>query len=212
MTSPGWRDWVALLDHSEPEDRLEAIRLLRESAEPEAGPSLLEHLRRTLSSEEEWIQQHALIGALGACRHAPALEVFEELVVNAELCPEVEEALGQAIVRLSVENEADVGPVLRLLASGRSALAQGALEAMARLRLVPSQAEQSRLVEFALGVDLAKDAWSLIWILRAAPGWGGEAYDRLLSHYGAEEYRQLRQVHGAVVLAQERKYRDWARF
>ena len=210
--TPELTQCLAQLDQADRQERLLALGRLTELADPAAGSELLRRLELELQDNQDWVFLHALIGALGTLAHRPALAVLRQMANSGSPRPELEEALGMSMVQLAHDPASAAQEVLRLLESGRQALGQGALQAMACMQLKPDQDTQEALVSFALGLDLAQDAWSVIWILRAAPGWGSVARERLLERFLKPEYEQLRQVHQAASLAANAEYRTWKRF
>jgi hypothetical protein len=203
---------MAQLWNAEPHEQLGAVGRLRELGDEAAGSDLLRRLEQELSCESDWELVHALIGALGACGFRPALGLLQTLRDGKPLRSELEEALGVSLVQLSALHEQDTGAVLEIMDLGRPVLTQGALQAMARMRMIPEAESMSRLVDFALAVNISAEAWSLIWILRAAPGWSGEARDRLIEHFSAPEFGQLKQVKNALDLAINGEYKRWGQF
>lgn len=88
-------------------ERRAAAKTLRGMRAAEAGPALLEALKREVLDERTWETQHQMVMALG-----------------------------DAIVRLAREHEHDGRPVVEWMHCGNPMLANGAFRAMAMLRMV----------------------------------------------------------------------------
>jgi len=113
-------------------------------------------------------------------------------------------ALGDALVRLKIQGLNDGRPVIEFLDSGNGSLTEGALRAMAMLRMVPSDDHIERLLDF--GSRLPGDRWDVIWLLAAAPGWSGDKVDAFVAKHMTSTRREVRE---AAELASDKKYRKW---
>ncbi|MFC9288738.1 hypothetical protein ACFT0E_19100, partial [Streptomyces sp. NPDC057052] len=93
---------VARLGHRLSPERRSAARRLRRLADPAAGPSLLEALRREVHDPRTWKTQYEMAMALGMCGHRPALGFLRELARRPHEATMVYAALGDAVVRLAL--------------------------------------------------------------------------------------------------------------
>ncbi len=176
------------------------------------GHQLLADLRGLWGMPVDWVLVHGLLGALGRCRFSAGFPQLLELLELEAIGPQQDEALGRALVELAPSPELGMPVVLGMLVLGRQRMLQGALEGIARRRWIPAAKDQDAFVSYAIGRNIAEEAWSVIWLLRAAPGWHKHARDALLEHFGQAPYKQLRQLSVAVELLSRQEFRDWKRF
>ena len=112
-------------------------------------------------------------------------------------------AIGDAIVRLS-RNGNDASSVVDLLESQNDMLIDGALRAMAMLKMVPSPDQIDQILQAESSRPL--DETSSFWILAAAPGWSGESVARFLDEYSRSSSSEMAK---AADLAAKKKYMEW---
>ncbi|MEV6613023.1 HEAT repeat domain-containing protein [Streptomyces sp. NPDC051051] len=161
---------VAQLGHRLSPKRRSAARRLRRLADPAAGPSLLEALRREVHDPRTWETRYEMVMALGTCGHRPALGPLRELARRPHEATTVYVALGDAVVRLSAPE--DTADALRwCLDSGTPMLADGALRAVAaqHLSLVPATVDH--VLDFLGPLD-PHDGLRF-WAAAAAVDWPG---------------------------------------
>jgi hypothetical protein len=151
--------------------RRSAAKRLRTLADPAAGGALLEALGREVQDPRTWETQYQMIMALGTCDHRPALPFLRELALWRFEATMVYVAIGDAIVRLGREHPNDAAPVDWCLATANDMLADGALRAVAMLRLKLENAAIHRILDFTSGRD-PHDAIRF-WPAAAATGWDG---------------------------------------
>jgi len=112
-------------------------------------------------------------------------------------------AIGDALVRLCRGNK--IAIILRLIEERRhSMLIDGAFRAMAMLRLVPSEEEMSRILDYA--ASLSVNDGNRFWIVAACPGWPASTTERFLEDTANSTRTD---VHEAILLAQSGKYKVW---
>jgi hypothetical protein len=170
---------IGQLDDRQSARRRAAAKRLRVLADPAAGPALLLALDRELKDIRAWETQYQMVMALATSGHRPALGVLKELAVRPFDATMVYVAIGDSIVRLGRDFADDPAPVDWCLATGNDQLADGALRAVAMLRL--------RLDEPAIGRILAflapRDPYDGLrfWPAAAAAGWEGPAVQAFLT-------------------------------
>jgi hypothetical protein len=82
---------------------------------------------------------------------------------------------------------------------------------MAMLRITPSAEIISKLVSYARSAYAKnKDDWSIIWVLRAAPGWKGAVVEQFLNECAKIPFEQNQQLHTATELARAGKFQKWS--
>jgi hypothetical protein len=54
------------------------------------------------------------------------------------------------------------------------------------------------------------DDWSIIWLLRAAPGWKGAVVEQFLNECAKIPFEQNQQLHTATELARAGKFQKWS--
>ncbi|GGR47764.1 hypothetical protein GCM10010497_58930 [Streptomyces cinereoruber] len=161
---------VAQLDHRLSTKRRSAAARLRRLADPAAGPSLLEALRREVRDTRTWETQYQMVMALGTCGYRPALGLIRELAQRPVEATMVYTALGDAVIRLSTPEE--MARSLRwCLETGTAMLADGALRAVAMQRLLLDAATIEDLLDFLDPLD-PHDSLRF-WAAAAAAGWTG---------------------------------------
>ncbi|MGV9938520.1 HEAT repeat domain-containing protein [Streptomyces sp. NPDC003401] len=165
-----WDEAVARLAHGRSPGRRSAARRLRRLADPAAGPSLLEALRREADDPRTWETQYEMVMALGVCGHRPALGFLRELARRPYEATMVYVALGDAVVRLSAPEDT-AGALRWCLDSGTPLLADGALRAVAAQRLCPDPATVDHVLDFLAPLD-PHDGLRF-WAAAAAVEWPG---------------------------------------
>ena len=184
--------------------RRSAAKRLRKRGDVSAGPALLAALRKEVEDVRTWETQYQMIMAIGECRYSDALPFLEELVRRDFAATMIYMALGDALVRLKIQGINDGAPVVDYLGSGNVSLIEGALRAMAMLRMVPGDEHIGNLLEY--GSRLRGDRWDVIWLLAAAPGWSGDNVDAFVARNMSSPRREVKE---AAELASAKKYRKW---
>lgn len=121
--------------------RRSAAKKLRKLKDINAGPYLLAALENELNDERTWETQYQMIMAIGECDYKPALPFLNGLVKQDNKATMLYVAIGDAIVRLSTENERDTATIFKLIDIGNEALIEGAFRAMAMLKMIPGDSE-----------------------------------------------------------------------
>jgi len=194
-----------LLRHKLSAKRRAGAKRLRKLGRPEAGPALLVALREELRDTRTWETQYQMVMALAESEYTPALPYLEELAQQSFEATMVYTALGDALVRLGRSSSEDAEPVLRLLRSGNERLIDGALRAVAMLRLTLDQAAVERIVAFASALPPADGL--RFWVAAAAPGWRGPAVEAFLGECVRSPREDVREAAAAAV---QGKYRRWS--
>lgn len=200
---------IDLLSHAISKNRRAAAKRLRKLGDPIAGPALLVALQKELKDDRTRETQYQMIMAIGHCDYKRALSYIESLIPRS-YGGMVDVAIGDTMVRLSRQYEGDAQAAVALIKSGRHSLIEGAMQAVAMLRMIPPDETIQQLVSHGLSLQLGDDDWSVIWLLRAAPGWPAHIVQPLLDKWGAIPFLKQQQIHGAVELARQRKYYKWS--
>jgi HEAT repeat protein len=184
-------------------ERRAASKKLRKLADPAAGPYLLDALGTELKDPRTWETQYQMIMALGECRYLEARPVVAELSHRDFEATMVYLALGDALVRLSPGQEVDV--VIDLIEEARHRmLIDGALRAMAMLRLVPSESAILRIIDYA--AELSVNDGNRFWIIAACPGWPAKVTEPFLAACAGTDRSDFQE---ALELAKLGKYKTW---
>jgi PBS lyase HEAT-like repeat len=207
---------IALLSHSLSAKRRSGAKQLRKLGDPRAGVALLEALKKEIKDVRTWETQYQMIMAIGECDVKAALPYLHELAAQHFEATMVYTALGDALLRLSRKVQDDADIVMDFIAGGNPSLICGSLQAVAMLRMVPSQTIIAKMIDYALAA-YAKTAhiktgsdWSIVWTLRAAPGWQGPQVDQFLKSCADITFQQNQQIHSATQLALAKKYDKWS--
>ncbi|MEP7706547.1 hypothetical protein [Paraglaciecola sp. 25GB23A] len=196
---------VAQLGDKKSPKRRSAAKRLRKLKDVDAGSSLLAALEIELKDLRTWETQYQMIMAIGECGYKPALPFLNELTKQDFEATMVYVAIGDAIVRLSIENERDTAPIFKLLDTGNEMLIDGALRAMAMLKMVPSDSHIEKIINYVATRELNQGIH--FWVVAAAPGWSGAKVEEYLD-YCAKSPRE--EITSAVNLARKNKYKKWS--
>ncbi|MFS1438067.1 HEAT repeat domain-containing protein [Shewanella sp. 10N.286.48.A6] len=196
---------VAQLGDKKSPKRRSAAKKLRKLKDVDAGPHLLAALEAELKDVRTWETQYQMIMAIGECGYKPALPFINELAKQDFEATMVYVAIGDAIVRLSIENERDAAPIFKLLDTGNEMLIDGALRAMAMLKMVPSDSHIEKIINYVAARELNQGIH--FWVVAAAPGWSGAKVEEYLD-YCAKSPRE--EITSAVALARKNKYKKWS--
>jgi len=183
--------------------RRSAAKKLRKIADPAAGPNLLVALQNEVDDPRTWETQYQIAMALGESGYVQAIPFIEELSRRDFEATMLYVALGDAFVRLSSGNK--IVAVLRLIdGAGHRMLVDGALRAMAMLRLVPSEPEILRILAYA--TPLAANDGNRFWIIAACPGWPKTITRPFLDACAKANRPDFQE---ALALAESGKYKTW---
>ena len=196
---------MAQLGDKKSPKRRSAAKKLRKLKNVDAGLSLLAALETELKDVRTWETQYQMIMAIGECGYKPALPFLNELAKQDFEATMVYVAIGDAIVRLSIENDRDTNPIFELLETGNEMLVDGALRAMAMLKMVPSDSHIEKIISYVAARELNHGIH--FWVVAAAPGWSGTKVEEYLD-YCAKSPRE--EITSAVALARKNKYKKWS--
>ncbi|NRA80454.1 MAG: hypothetical protein HRU18_19810 [Pseudoalteromonas sp.] len=177
---------------------------MRKLKDVDAGPFLLAALENELNDERTWETQYQMIMAIGECDYKPALPFLNEFVKQDNKATMLYVAIGDAIVRLSTENERDTATIFKLIDIGNEALIEGAFRAMAMLKMIPSYSEVEKIINYVAAKDLNQGIH--FWIVAAAPGGSGSKVEEYLDYC---ERSPREETTNAVALARKGKYKKW---
>jgi HEAT repeat protein len=205
MENRALNEIVAQLEDKRSPKRRSAAKKLRKLKDVDAGPSILNALETELKDARTWETQYQMIMAIGECGYKPALPFLNELANKKFEATMVYVAIGDAIVRLSIENEKNAAPIFRVFETGNEMLIDGALRAMAMIRMVPSNSHIEKIINYVAEREMNQGIH--IWVLAAAPGWSGLKVEEYLDYCATSS---LEEIISAVALARKKKYKKWS--
>lgn len=183
--------------------RRSAAKKLRKLADPEAGPHLLAALHSEAKDPRTWETQYQMVMALGECGYSAASTFIEELSLRHIEATMLYVALGDALVRLSSGNK--ITTILSLIEHERDRmLIDGALRAMAMLRLIPSQEEIQKILAYV--APFSSNDGIRFWVVAACPGWPPKATELFLADCAKSDRPDVQE---ALQLANSGKYKAW---
>ncbi|MET8978952.1 HEAT repeat domain-containing protein [Streptomyces sp. NPDC004539] len=152
--------------------RRSAAKRLRELGDPSAGPALLEALKNEVRDTRTWETQYQMTMALGTCGSPSDLSYLRDLVLRHGTLHAVHTAGGDAVIRLSHMEHSHTEAIRWCLSTGNETLADGALQAVAMLRLVPDQETVTGILDFVEARSPHDGIY--FWPAVAAAGWTGQ--------------------------------------
>jgi hypothetical protein len=163
---------VELLHHPASPKRRQGAKRLRALADPATAWAVRAALEREIPDPRTWETQYQLIMALAMTGSREDASLLRDLAAQPRETTMVNAALGDAIVRLDRDHEQDAAPVFWCLDQRVSLLDDGALRAVAMLRL----AFAPDVVEALLDRISVEPATSHLrfWPAIAAAGWAGD--------------------------------------
>ena len=183
--------------------RRSAAKKLRKIADQAAGPHLLAALKTEVDDPRTWETQYQIVMALGESSYAEASPFIEELSRRHFEATMLYVALGDALVRLSSGSK--ITTVLNVIDAARHRmLIDGALRAMAMLRLVPTEPEALRILAYA--APLSANDGNRFWIIAACPGWPTKTTESFLGDCAESNRPDFQE---ALTLARAGKYKTW---
>lgn len=185
--------------------RRSAAKRLRALGEPAAGPALLDALNVEVGDPRTWETQYQMIMALGACHHAPAGELLEQLAEQQDDYTMVGVALGDAMVRMEWDTKQSLTTVDRYLPTGPPGVIDGTFRAIAMLKLVPDEDLIDRTIAFAGRLDLSDSL--RYWVAAAGAGWTGRQVETYLRSCLASSRSDLTEVATAPLAGTHLKHR-----
>ncbi len=190
---------VGELSNARSAKRRAAAKSLRKLGDPATGPAIEEALRKEVQDPRTWETQYQMIMALGECRYEPSRSFLLELSTR-KLEHMVYVAIGDALLRLSSNPDKEL---LRILSIENAALAEGALRAVAMLRLDLS----TETIESVIAhVAKPENEQLRFWAAAAAPGWDGPIVQAFLRECSQSERKETREAAQAAI---EKKYLRW---
>ncbi|MFT7683776.1 MAG: HEAT repeat protein [Moritella dasanensis] len=192
-----------LKDKKSPKRR-SAAKKLRKLKNIDAGPFLLSALKEELKDLRTWETQYQMIMAIGECGYKPALEFLQSLAHQTFEATMVYAAIGDAIQRLSMQNEQDVTSIFEAIDTGNGMLVDGAIRAMAMLKVVPVNLDIEKIINYVTAQN--NNDGMHFWVLAAAPGWTGKKIDEYLAFCSTSKRDE---IIDAVELARKQKYKKW---
>lgn len=185
--------------------RRSAAKKLRKLKNVDAGPSILAALETELKDARTWETQYQMIMAIGECVYKPALPFINALAKQNFEATMIYVAIGDAIVRLSIERENDVSSIFKIIDTGNGMLIDGALRAMAMIKMVPSDSDIERIIDYVS--DSEANQGIHFWVVAAAPGWSGAKVEEYLDYCSTSSRTEIT---NAVDLARKNKYKKWS--
>jgi hypothetical protein len=200
-----------LLQNSKSLKRESGAKRLRKLGYPEAGEALLQALWKEVSDKRTWSVQYQLIIALGVTRTYVALPFLWELVERDFEATFLYQGLGDAILRLSYEEQGIEQALENIFATQDVRVVNGAFRAVAMLKLEPNQEIIQRIIHLARDPTAANfvrgypnDKTGLrYWVAVASAGWKKELVNAFL-----EECEQIGDMalKGAVENSKKGRY------
>jgi hypothetical protein len=197
-------DDIELLSNSRSVKRKSAAKRLRKKADIFAGPFLLSRLKIEVQDTRTWETQYQLIMAIGECEYLEALPFLENLSTQTLEATMVYVGIGDALVRLQQQGHENIAPVFTLMKSGNEMLIDGGLRAMAMLKMVPSDDDIQKILNFASKFN--NEHGIRFWPLAASAGWSGKHVEKYISQCAKSKREDLQT---AAKFALEKRYYNW---
>jgi hypothetical protein len=196
---------IALLEAPRSPDRRRAAKRLRDLADPSAGPALLAALDSERTDPRTWETQYQMAMALGATGTVAALPLLKEMATQSRDETMVDVGLGDAILRLDRREENDVTPLLWCASVARpDHLVDGALRAIAMLRLVPADSAIDAVLDIV--EPRPRDHHLRFWVAAAAAGWSGERVRRFLEDAARSDRKDIADAARSSLAGRYQKY------
>ncbi|MEV6139402.1 hypothetical protein AB0L63_25790 [Nocardia sp. NPDC051990] len=165
---------LTLLTDSLSARRRRGAKRLRALADPTTAAQVRTALEREVLDKRTWETQYQLIMALGMTGSRGDVELLKRLALQPRSATSVNVALGDAIVRLGREVDNDPAPAVWCLQQDVELLADGALRAVAMLRLnFPDTAVDDVLDYAEANFRDLNHKYLPYWPAVAAAGWSG---------------------------------------
>ena len=184
--------------------RCSAAKKLRKLKNIEQGPFILSALEKELEDLRTWETQYQMVMAIGECGYKPALDFLQSLALKTFEATMIYVAIGDAIQRLSMQNEQDIASMFEAIDSGNDMLVDGAIRAMAMLKMVPVDLDIENIINYVTAKN--KNDGMHFWVLAAAPGWSGQKVEEYLAFCSTSKRDD---IINAVELARAQKYKKW---
>ena len=198
-------DDIQDLTNSRSSKRRSAAKRLRKKADRAAGAALLAALTKEIQDKRTRETQYQMVMAIGECGYTEALPVLDDLARTNLEATMLHVAVGDALVRMTHRSIDDGTPIIEMLKTGNASLIDGALRAMAMLRMKPSDDDLGTIIDYA--EQFPTDDNSRFWIIAACPGWTGERVEKFIDDCSRSSNNEIAQ---AAKLAADRKYKKWS--
>lgn len=189
-------DAIAGLSSSQSAKRRSAAKKLRKAAAIEACPALLHALAEELKDKRAWETQYHMIVALSDCGCIEAEETLAQLMQTDGLEPMAYSAFGTAIVSLGAKRGQGIEAAIRLMKLNDTAILEGALCAVACLRLKATP-DQARVFVHHVNALPPPDPHGdmlmsiRVWLAAASAGWDQAVVGEFLTKSAKSGYQQL---------------------
>ena len=150
MAAPDIPQLIEQLSHKSSPKRRSAAKKLRKLKAKEAGSALLTTLQNELKDKRTWETQYQMIMALGESGHTESLDFLTQLAKQEFEATMVYVAIGDAVTRLTRINNNNIQPILKMLVNSRPMFIDGALRAIAILKLQPKQSDIEKIIHYGL--------------------------------------------------------------
>ena len=205
------KEAIELLGNPKSKKRESGAKRLRKIASSEAGPYLLEALKKEMNDVRTWSVQYHIIIALGVCNYYPALQFLHELSERNFSGTILYYALGDAIFRLMTLKDTIEDALTSLEIYNDFIILSGAFKALSFLQLIPKDKTIIKLLELASDEDAAEivkessnDKKGLrLQIAAACANWNIELTDNFLKECEKIDDQRLNEV---VINARKGKY------
>lgn len=189
-------DAIAGLSSSQSAKRRSAAKKLRKAAANEACPALLNALVEELKDKRTWETQYHMIVALSDCGCMEAEETLAQLMRTPGLEPAAYSAFGRAIVGLAARRGQGIETAIQLIKSNDTAILEGALCAVACLRLKASPEQARTFVDHVNALPPADPHGDVlmsirVWLAAAAAGWDQAVVGEFLNKASKSGFQQL---------------------
>lgn len=188
-------DAIAGLSSSQSAKRRSAAKKLRKAAANEACPALLNALVEELKDKRTWETQYHMIVALSDCGCMEAEETLVKLMRTEGLEPAAYSAFGRATVGLGAKRGQGIETAIELTKSNDKALIEGALCAVACLRLKATPEQAKTLIDRVSSLPPydPKDGTLFIrvWLAAASAGWDQAVVGEFLTKSAKSGNQQL---------------------
>jgi len=182
---------LALLTDPISARRRRGAKRLRALADPTTADQVRTALEREVLDRRTWETQYQLIMALGMTGGPGDVELLKRLALQPRSATTVNVALGDAVVRIGREVDNDPTPALWCLQQDVEPLADGALRAVAMLRLTFHDTAIDDVLDYAEAHFHDLNHKSLpYWPAVAAAGWSGPRVRAFLSRC-SQDSRQI---------------------
>jgi hypothetical protein len=205
---------LELLQNSKSLKRESAAKRLRKMCILESGEALLQALQKEVKDKRTWSTQYHLIAALGIVGYQESLPFLRDLTSREVYATILYLALGDAIFRLSLRKKPVAEVWEEVLQTRNAMFLNGALRAIALLKLVPNDATIQSIISVASQPEHVDDVQGYpgdksglrYWVAVASASWKTELVNDFLSECLLISNTSLKH---AAESALKRKYVKW---